>query len=241
MSNTLLEVSKLHISYDAGKSFILKDISFSLQEWEILSIIGKNGTWKSSLLKAIAGVENIFSGNIHKNTQKLSYIPQKIYLEKSFPLKVWEFFHIFNDNFSEDELETLIQSFQIERLSHRNIHTLSGWEFQKILIINSLLSNPELLLMDEPTAGIDIIWEEQFYKNIADIRKMFPKIAIILVSHNLNLVYKNSSRVICLHDNNLCCHGSPAEILKNEDVNKVFGKYLRPYEHSPHSHKHHTQ
>ena len=238
MNKSLLEISNVHLSYDAGKSFILKNISFLLWEGEILSIIWKNGAGKSSLLKAIAWVETIFSGNIQRHTKNIAYIPQKIHLEKSFPLTVEEFFYIFNDKLSDNNVSKLVQLFCIKKLIQRNIHTLSGGEFQKILIINALLSHPEVLLMDEPTAGIDIIWEEQFYENISEIRKLYPKIAIILVSHNLRLVYKNSSRVICLHENNLCCHGSPGEVMKNKDVNKIFGKYLRPYEHAPHSHHH---
>jgi zinc transport system ATP-binding protein len=241
MSNTtILEVSKAHLSYDWGKSFILKDISFSLQEGEILSIIWKNGTGKSSLLKAIAGIYPLQSGSITKKTQKISYIPQIIHLEKGFPLKVQEFFHIFNGNTSPKEVSDMVTTFQAEHLIDRNIHTLSGWEFQRILIINALLSKPELLLLDEPTSGIDLIGEEQFYENIAQIQKTYPKIAIILVSHNLHLVYKNSNRVICLHNNNLCCHGTPSEILENKDINNIFGKYLRPYEHTPHTDHHHT-
>lgn len=239
-NNTILDISNVHLSYDNGKSFILKDISFSLSEGEILSIIGKNGTGKSSLLKAIAGVESIFSWKIQKNTNNISYIPQKLYLEKSFPLSVWEFFKIFNDSLSEKKVTGLLEQFGVKKLNNRNIHTLSGWEFQRILIINALIPEPDVVLLDEPTSGIDLSGEEDFYKNIAEIQKNFPKIAIILVSHNLHLVYKNSNRVICLHENNLCCHGSPSEVLENKDVKNIFGKYLRPYEHTPHKNHHHT-
>jgi len=63
--------------------------------------------------------------------------------------------------------------------------------------------------------------------------------AIILVSHNLHLVYKNSSKVICLHEQNLCCHGSPSEVLNNKDVGEIFGEYLLPYAHTPHDHHSH--
>lgn len=241
MNNTpVLEVFKAHLSYDSGKSFILKDISFSLREGEILSIIWKNGTGKSSLLKAIAGIHTLHSGNISKKTNNISYIPQKIHLEESFPLKVYEFLSIFNTSISSKDITDMLSFFQSEKLRERNIHTLSGGEFQKVLIINALLSKPDLLLLDEPTSWIDLIGEEQFYENIAQVQSMYPKIAIILVSHNLHLVYKNSNRVICLHENNLCCHGSPSEILENTDINNVFGKYLLPYEHTPHKHHHHT-
>lgn len=236
MNNTILSLSNLRLSYNKGKSYILKDISFSLHKWEVLSIIGKNGSWKSSLLKVIAGITPPHSGDIHTHTSKIAYVPQKLKLENSFPLKVEEFFHIFNDNIDSTDIQQAMKMFHITSLLPQSIHTLSGGEFQKVLILNALLSKPELLLLDEPTSGIDVIWEEQFYKNISLIRELYPDIAIVLVSHNLHLVYKNSSKVICLHENNLCCHGSPSEVLWNKDVGEIFGDYLTPYAHKPHNH-----
>ena len=238
--NNIVEVSHLTISYDLKKTAILKDISFSLWEWEILSIIGRNGTGKSSLLKAIAWIIPIHSGKIVKTTKQISYVPQKLQMEKSFPLQVREFLKIFNTHVSDTDIKKHLKLFHVDDLLERSIHVLSGWEFQKILVINALLSEPELLLLDEPTSGIDIVGEEKFYENIALVKELYPKIAIILVSHNLHLVYKNSTRILCLHENNLCCHGSPSEILENDEINDVFGDYLRPYQHHPHAEHNHT-
>jgi len=240
MSKTLLDIQNISISYDNKKSFILQDISFSLSEWEVLSIIGKNGTGKSSLLKAIAGIQKIYSGTIKKHSKNISYIPQKLELDKSFPLLVEEFFHIYNTAISENMLFQYLKLFDIENLRKKNIHELSGGEFQKVLILNSLLSSPDILLLDEPTSWIDVVWEELFYQNVTEIKKTFPNLAIILVSHNLSLVYKNASRVVCLHENNFCCHGTPKELSENSDIKNIFWEYLRPYEHQPHAHHHHT-
>lgn len=240
MSKTILDLQNIFLSYNNKKSYILRDISFSLWQWEVLSIIGKNGTGKSSLLKSIAGIQSISSWKIIRNTKKIAYVPQKLQLEKDFPLSVKEFFHIFNSKVDSKKMEELLEVFSAEKLLMQNIHTLSGGEFQKVLIINALLSDPELLLLDEPTSGIDVVGEELFYKIISDIKKAFPKMNIILVSHNLNLVYKNSTRVICLHENNFCCHGTPTELQNNPDIQKIFWEYLRPYEHQPHTHHHHV-
>lgn len=240
MSKTVLSVSKAHLSYNHWKSFVLRDISFSLHEGEILSIIGKNGSGKSSLLKAIAGIQKLHSGKITRHSKRISYVPQKLSLEESFPLRSSEFVRIFNDRANTEETNKLFREFHSEQLQKKNLSSLSGGEFQKVLIINALLLKPDILLLDEPTSGIDALWEEQFYENIAKVQESYPKIAIVLVSHNLHLVYKNSTRVICLHEHNLCCHGTPSEVLQNENVSEIFGKYLRPYEHSPHADHHHT-
>ena len=125
MSKILLELVHVSISYDQGKSYILKDISFSLSQGEILSIIGKNGTGKSSLLKAISGIQKIQNGTIVKHTSNISYIPQKLELDKTFPLLVNEFFHIFNTKLSENIMSEYLKLFDIEKLRKRNIHNLS--------------------------------------------------------------------------------------------------------------------
>lgn len=152
MNKTLLEVQNISISYTKKKDYILRDIAFSLGQGEILSIIGMNGTGKSSLLKAIAGIQKISSGKIIRHTEKISYVPQKLGLDSSFPLKVEEFFHIFHDTLSQKILQKYISLFDIEDLRNKNIHWLSGGEFQKVLIVNALLSEPDILLLDEPTS-----------------------------------------------------------------------------------------
>jgi zinc transport system ATP-binding protein len=118
---------------------------------------------------------------------------------------------------------------------------LSGGELQKVLIVSALLSHPDLILLDEPTAWIDIIGEEIFYKLIKEVKDFFPHLAIILVSHNIHLVYKNSHKVICLHENNFCCHGTPLEVGNNPTIKKIFWEYVLPYEHHPHSHEEHKK
>ena len=169
----------------------------------------------------------------------MSYVPQKIEIEPNFPLTVEEFFAIFNDTIATEKIQQVTKLFHIEDLLWKNIHILSGWEFQKILIANALISEPDLLVLDEPTTGIDVIGEEKFYEIISETKKIFPDLAIVLVSHNLHLVYKNSSHVICLHENNFCCHGTPAELSKNPDITNIFWEYLSPYEHHPHQEHHH--
>lgn len=239
MNNILLELKNISLSYNKQKDSLLKELSFSLSEWEILSIIWRNGTGKSSILKIIAGIETRYKWEIIKHTKKVSYVPQKLELEKSFPITVEEFLHTFNDSIKHGSFQRIKKLFHIENLFKKNISELSGGEFQKVLISNALLWEPELLILDEPTTWIDVIGEEQFYEIINETKQLFPKLAIILVSHNLHLVYKNSSHVICLHENNFCCHGTPSEVSKNPDIENIFGKYLSPYEHHPHTEHHH--
>lgn len=240
MNSEIIELKNIFLSYDNKKTYVLKDISFSILSWNIVSIIWKNWSWKSSLLKIIAWIQKQTSWDIIKNYNKISYVPQKISLDKTFPLLALEFIKIYNSKSTDDEIKYYTKKLNIEKLIKKNINSLSWWELQKILIISSLLSNPDLILFDEPTAWIDIIWEEIFYELIKDVKEIFPKITIILVSHNLKLVYKNSDKVICLHENNFCCHWTPLEVVKNKITESIFGKYTLPYKHNPHNKNNHN-
>lgn len=231
----LLEIKNLALSYDKWKNFILKDFNFSVFKGETISIIWKNGAWKSSLLKSIIWLKKPFSWEIKKFSKKIAYVPQKLELDKTFPLTCEEFIKIYNEKVEKNELNKFFEIFSIKNFENRNINSLSWWEFQKVLIINSLISKPDLVLLDEPTSGIDVIWEDIFYKNIAEIKKIYPEITIIIVSHNLNLVYKNSDRIICLHENNFCCHWNVCEIKENSEIQKIFWDFIWEYKHNPHN------
>ncbi len=231
MSNFVLKLE--NISKKINNSFILKDISFSLKKWDILSIIWKNWSWKSTLLKIIAWIYKEDSWYIYKNYKKLSYVPQKLEMDDTIPIKVKEFIKIYNKSIPYDSIFSYLEKFNAWYLLDKHLFNLSWWELQKVLIVSSIISNPDLILFDEPTSWIDIIWEDLFYKNIYDIKKEFPNISIILVSHNIKLVYKNSDYVVCLHKDNYCCHWKPSDISWN--IKDIFWDFLAPYEHNPHT------
>lgn len=234
MKEKILEIKNINLSYQNWKKSILKDFSFSVFKWETISIIWKNGAWKSSLLKSIIWLKKIDSWEIKKFCKNISYVPQKVEIDKTFPITCVEFIKIFNDKIDEKELKNFFQIFSLQNFENRKINSLSWWEFQKILIINSLLLKPELILFDEVTAWVDIIWENNFYKNISEIKNVFPEISIIIVSHNLNLVYKNSDRIICLHENNFCCHWNVSEVSENPKIKEIFWDFIWEYKHNPH-------
>ena len=184
-SNEILELKNINLSFDNWKTYVLKDISFSVFSWEILSIIWLNWSWKSSLLKIISWIQKQNSGTIIKKYKLLSYVPQKINLENSFPITVKEFIQIYNEKIKLIDIENFLEKFNSKELINKKIEKLSWGQLQKVLIISALLSNPDLILLDEPTAWIDIIWEEIFYKIIKEIKNIFPNLSIILVSHNI--------------------------------------------------------
>ncbi len=239
MNKKILELKNINLSYDNKKTYVLKNISFWVYSWEILSIIWMNWSWKSSLLKIIAWITKPSSWKITKDYKKMSYVPQKINIDESFPISVFEFIKIYNKWVEKKEVIFFLEKMWAPDLIDKKINNLSWGQMQKVLIISSIINKPDIVLLDEPTAWIDVIWEEIFYENIKEIKQILPSIAIILVSHNIKLVYKNSNKVICLHENNFCCHWTPLEIQENQTIKSIFWEYVLPYEHHPHSHEKH--
>lgn len=231
--NKILTVENLNVSF--WNKHILNNISFEINKGDIVSLIGKNWTWKSTLIKTITGIQKKFTGHIYKNYSRIWYVPQKLTFDQTIPLTVNEFFEIYH-HWHKHDIKRYLEIFEASELLEKQIAKLSGWELQKILITNSLLCHPEFLILDEPTTGIDTIWEEIFYGLIHKVREKFPDIAILMVSHNMKMVYAHSNKVICLHQK-CYCTGTPDEIKKNSDFENIFWDFVIPYKHT-HDHNH---
>lgn len=228
--DTILEVENLSVSFKKGIN-ILKNVSFSIKKGQIVSLIGLNGTGKTTLLKTIIGLIKPVSGKVKTFNSKIFYIPQRTDLNMTFPLSVKEFCELFGQNGYEKFLDEL----GMKKFLKAKISSLSGGEYQKVQIAIALSQKPDLLLLDEITAGIDVAGEEQFYELILKMREKYG-VAIILVSHNIHLVIKNANQVLCLAGH-ICCSGKPSEVQDDKAFKKAFGKYLQPYEHK-HDHIH---
>lgn len=231
--NKIIEIQNLNVSF-SGKN-ILNNISFEVNKGDIVSLIGKNGTWKSTLLKTIVGINKQYEGKIIKHYKKIWYVPQKLSFDTTIPLKVSEFFEIYH-KWHQHDITKYLEIFGANNLLTKQLSKLSGGELQKILIVNSLLDKPEFLILDEPTAGIDSIWEETFYGIIHEVQKQFPDIAILIVSHNMKMVYAHSKKVVCLHQH-CYCTGTPEELKNNQEFWNIFWDFVIPYKHT-HDHNH---
>lgn len=226
----ILEVKNLVVEFSKGAK-VLNNVSFEIERGSIVSLIGLNGTGKTTLLKAIVGMIKPSSGEIIKHTERIFYVPQKSDLNTSFPLTVREFCELFG----EKGYRVYLEQTGVGGFLKRKIGSLSGGEYQRVLIAVALSRKPDLLLLDEITAGIDVAGEESFYELVLEISKKYG-IAIVLVSHNIHLVIKNADKVLCLAGH-ICCTGRPSEMKENKVFQSIFGKYLQPYIHR-HDHVH---
>ena len=217
----LLEVKNLRVIIN--NQIILNNINFKLKEGDILAIIGPNGAGKTTLVKAILGLIP-YDGEINYKGEKIenkclseiAYVPQKFDFDKNFPLTVKEFLMI--NNFDNQ----IIKDIGIFNILNKKLGELSGGQLQRVLIVKSLFKNPKLLLMDEPTAGIDIEGERKIYEIILHLNKVY-KISIIFITHEINIVYHFAKKVLCLNIHPLC-YGEVKKELNEENLKKLYGE-----------------
>jgi len=229
MANPILKVKNLNVRLK--KEEIIKDLSFEVKEGDVLTILGPNGAGKTVLLKTLLGFLP-YQGEIHwKPGIKIGYVPQRLPFIKDTPLNIKEFFKL--KGTKEKEIKENLSSVGLNKeFLNKKIGNLSSGQFQRVLIAWSLSLNPQVLLFDEPTTGIDIGGEETIYGLLEKLKKD-KDLTILLVTHDLSVVYKFSNYVICL---NKCpiCQGFPKEILTTETLQKLYGEEVKFYEHHKH-------
>ncbi len=239
----ILDVDGLTVDFDGNKA--LDSISFSVKKGEVLAIVGPNGAGKSVLFRALLGLVP-YSGAVNWQAGiKIGYVPQKLALERALPLTVREFLSLklksgpAGDKLSEEATNALAsvgiktgpeQVRHLERhILNRRLGTLSGGEFQRVLIAWSLIGNPDVLLFDEPTSGIDIAGEGTIYNLLHKIQES-NELTLILISHDLNIVYKYAGKVICLNKQ-LVCLGEPHTVLDPKSLEALYGGEAKFYQH----------
>jgi len=223
----ILEVKNLNVSF--GEERVLENINFKLEKGENLAILGPNGAGKSVLLKALLGIVD-FSGEIKWSPEaKVSYVPQRILPEKNLPLTVEEFFAM--KNVSSEETGIALASVGIAdgRFGKKRLGAISSGQLQRVLVAWALIGNPDVLLFDEPTAGIDIGGEETIFNLFAKIEKE-KNLSIVMVTHDISVVYGLADGVLCLNKK-LICIGAPREVLNPEGLNDLYGGGVGFYKH----------
>lgn len=228
MEEKILKVENLNVELEREK--IICDLSFELKRGQILTILGPNGAGKTVLLKTLLGLFP-FEGKIKwEKGIKIGYVPQRLPFIKDIPMSVEEFLMLKGSNFLREQIKEKIELIGFkEEFLKKNIGEISSGQYQRILIAWALLGDPDVLLFDEPTTGIDISGELTVYQLLEKLKRE-KNLAIILVTHDLSVVFKFSDYVICL---NKCpiCQGTPKEAINPEILTKLYGQEVRFYEH----------
>jgi len=224
----ILKVNNLEVR--RGAEVIIENLGFEVRRGEILTILGPNGAGKSTLLKAILGIIPYNKGEIWiKRGIKIAYLPERISQSQfqNFPLSIKEFFGFKNKNVREVQNILKMVGLKDIDINKRNPGQLSSGQFQRMLIAWTMIDNPDLILFDEPTIGIDIGGEKTIFSLLYEFWKQ-RNLTIILVTHDLNIVYGYSTDVLCLHKG-ILCYGKPQDVLNQESLSKVYGAKIKFY------------
>jgi zinc transport system ATP-binding protein len=227
----ILKVKNLNVKLDGDE--IINNLSFGVKEGEIFTILGPNGAGKTTLFKALLKLIP-YRGEIiwSRKNLKIGYLPERLSRGKfkELPISVKEFFK-FKES-SDKKILKILKSVELEspKIFRKNPGSLSSGQFQRLLIGWGLTGNPQVLLFDEPTTGIDIGGEETIYSLLHRFWRE-KNLTVLLVVHDLNIVYRYSTNVLCLNKKAVCS-GSPREILTPEILEKLYGTEIKFYKHA---------
>ncbi len=221
-----------------SSKWLVRGVSLEVSKGQIVTLIGPNGSGKTTTAKMVLNILNTDEGSILRKTNKLSYVPQKIDIDWALPLRVIDFMNITVEIPKEQIVENLKLT-GVDNLIYSDLRNLSGGEFQRVLIARAIAKKPELLVLDEPVQGVDFNGEIALYDLIKKISDSL-NCGILLISHDIHFVMSSTDHVICLNGH-VCCSGTPSYVSKNPAYIELFGEHtasvLSLYKHQ-HKHSH---
>ncbi len=209
------------VSVRLGGREVLHGVNFALRAGEIVTIVGPNGSGKTTLLRALLGVVAPTKGNVTRAPGlRVGYVPQSLHIEPTMPLPVRRFLSLPKRQ-SPQAIAQVLARVGVPDVGDQLLRTLSGGQFQRVLLARALLDKPDVLMLDEPTAALDQPGVAAFYKLIASVRAE-TGCAVLSVSHDLHVVMSASDRVICINGH-ICCEGTPSVVRNAPEYRALFG------------------
>jgi zinc transport system ATP-binding protein len=222
----VLQVADLKVTLEGR--VVLADLSFSVRPGEVLTILGPNGAGKTVLLRALLGTVSHEGSITWKKGTRIGYVPQRLPYIKHIPLSVADFFALKTN--AEPDVDGMLGTVGLPaELGNKRIGDLSSGQFQRVLIAWALAGDPQVLLFDEPTTGVDIRGEETVYALLARLHQE-RNLTMLIVTHDLAVVHRLSSTVLCLNKQQIC-QGSPISVLTPENLQRLYGAEVKFYEH----------
>ena len=235
-NSTLVKLN--NAGFKQNDKWLVEGVSLTVEKGKIVTLIGPNGSGKSTTAKIALGIYKNIEGSVEKYTNKVGYVPQKISIDWTLPLRVYDFM-LLTENIKVEAIDEALTLTGVIHLKNKNLGNLSGGEFQRVLIARAISKKPELLVLDEPVQGVDYTGEIALYELIKRISDSL-NCGILLISHDLHTVMTATDHVVCLNGH-VCCSGSPIDVAKNNEYKTLFGEQasqiLSVYEHK-HDHVH---
>ena len=235
-NDLLVKVSDAGL-YQNGK-WLVKGVNLNITKGKIVTLIGPNGSGKTTTAKIALGLYKNIEGTVERLTNKISYVPQKVSIDWTLPVRVIDFM-VLTQDLQDQEINDALNLTGVEHLKNNNLRELSGGEFQRVLLARAIAKKPDLLVLDEPVQGVDFTGEVELYALIKKISETL-QCGILLISHDLHVVMSATDYVVCLNGH-VCCSGTPVAVAQNKEYKELFGEkssqLLSLYEHE-HDHVH---
>lgn len=232
---SVIEANNISVKYE--NDYVFSNISFSINRGDFIALTGPNGSGKSTLIKSILGLIEITSGSIkifEKNLKdfnewyKIGYVPQKINLSPFFPASVKEVVKMgllqsknLDPKKFEEKILQVLNTLNINDLKEKNVTELSGGQFQKVIIARAIVSDPEILILDEPTTALDPETREKFFEIISNLNKS-KSTTIVLITHDTGTTGKFANKLLYF-DRKIIFYGTYDDFCKSENMSEYFG------------------
>ena len=229
MDNNKLALQVKNLSVELNNQRIIKNVSFEVKKGETLVVLGPNGAGKTTLLRALLGIIP-YKGEVEWTVNNISYLPPKELMQRKeiLPLTAEDFYSLKEIN--KTKALKSIKSVGLESdVLKKRIAYLSTGQFQRLSVAWALVDEPDMLLFDEPTSGIDIGGTETIYSLLHGFWEK-QNLTIILVTHDLNVVWEHADNVLCLNKKSVC-YGAPNRALTTENLKQLYGVGVKYYKH----------
>ena len=239
-ADPLIEANSITVVY--GNKEILSAASLKVRSGEIVTLIGPNGAGKTTIVRVVLGLMAPDRGTVVRRPDLvIGYMPQNLHIDKTLPLTVGRFLVLGSGRrrYSEELKFQILDEVGVGGILETPVQAVSGGEFQRVVLARALLRDPDLLVLDEPSQGIDVTGQADLYRLITRIRDR-RGCGVLMVSHDLHLVMADTDEVVCLN-HHVCCAGHPETVTNDPAYIQLFGKQvagaLAVYQHH-HDHDH---
>lgn len=227
-------ISAKGVGWTVGGQPVLSNVDMSVRRGEVVSVIGPNGAGKSTLLRVLMGLMTTTTGSVcRKPGLSIGYVPQHISIDPALPLSVERLLVLACND--KTRVQAALAEVGAAECRDKAMQTLSGGEFRRVLLARAILRDPDLLVLDEPLAGVDVSGQAELYRLIGRLRDRY-RAGVLMVSHDLHLVMAETDHVICLN-HHVCCAGHPEQVSRDPAYAELFGDAVAVYTHV-HDHVH---
>ena len=205
-ADNLIKIDNLSFAYNKNTSPLLKDVNLDIPKGVYLSIVGENGSCKTTLIKLILGLLTPISGSITVDTDNIAYVPQRLDgFNSQFPISIYEILKIHAKSLKLDPKSSsidVLEKVNMLKFKENLIGNLSGGQQQRVFISRALIGNPDLIILDEPSTGVDVKNQQEIYSLLSKINKE-QGTTIISIEHNMDIALKYSTHILTINNGNL--------------------------------------